>query len=268
MKKPHYYNIKAPTGEEKSKRQPYNSNKPENGNKSSAKQTTGCERKWKMKQMCHNRRQATRQADHGESERTGCPTKEKPKRRRIIKTHIHAIWLWKNEYSCGAKSLRIVQNLTAIILPPYTQFLSTKHNLLNIKILPERKRRRAFSVTWKRLFHRAGKPIWARGKAHMGRRERLYGYAIILQEEADQGNMAPKNRRDREIWRSDTEENTKHKACRRKESGQDRESARPHSIYFAKKECQYFLLTILHKYSVRWIAAAACWRQYEIRMEI
>lgn len=26
----------------------------------------------------------------------------------------------------------------------------------------------------------------------MGRRERLFGYAIILQEEADQGNMAPK----------------------------------------------------------------------------
>ena len=50
----------------------------------------------------------------------------------------------------------------------------------------------------------------------MGRRERLFGYAIILQEEANQGNMAPKNRRDREIWRSDMEENTKHKACRRK----------------------------------------------------
>lgn len=37
--------------------------------------------------------------------------------------------------------------------------LSTKHNLLNIKILPKRKRRNAFSVTWKRLFHSAGKPI-------------------------------------------------------------------------------------------------------------
>lgn len=216
MKKTHYYNIKAPTGEEKSKRQPYNSNKPVNGNKSSAKQTTGCKCKWKMKQMRHKTKQAIRQANYGESERTGCPTEEKPKRRRIIKTHIHAIWLWKNEYSCGAKSLRIVQNLTAIILPPYTQFLSTKHNLLNIKILPKRKRRRAFSETRKRLFHSAGKPIWARGKAHMGRRERLFGYAIILQEEADQGNMAPKNRRDREIWRSDMEENTKYKACRRK----------------------------------------------------
>lgn len=41
MKKTHYYNIKAPTGEEKSKGQPCNSNKPKNGNKSSAKQTTG-----------------------------------------------------------------------------------------------------------------------------------------------------------------------------------------------------------------------------------
>ena len=45
MKKPHYYNIKAPTDEEKSKGQPFNSNKPENGDKSSVKQTTGCERK-------------------------------------------------------------------------------------------------------------------------------------------------------------------------------------------------------------------------------
>ncbi|WP_164071563.1 hypothetical protein [Leyella lascolaii] len=45
MKKTHYYIIKAPTYEEKSKGQPFNSNKPENGNKSSVKQTTGCERK-------------------------------------------------------------------------------------------------------------------------------------------------------------------------------------------------------------------------------
>lgn len=42
MKKTHYYNIRAPTDEEKSKGQPFNSNKPENGNKSSAKQTAGC----------------------------------------------------------------------------------------------------------------------------------------------------------------------------------------------------------------------------------
>lgn len=45
MKKTHYYIIKAPTDEEKGKRQPYNSNKLGNGNKSSVKQTTGCERK-------------------------------------------------------------------------------------------------------------------------------------------------------------------------------------------------------------------------------
>ncbi|GEM_PF-5323331 len=45
MKKTHYYIIKAPTDVEKSKGQPFNSNKPENGNKSSVKQTTGCERK-------------------------------------------------------------------------------------------------------------------------------------------------------------------------------------------------------------------------------
>lgn len=184
------------------------------------------------------------------------------------KTHIHAIWLWQNEYSCGAKSLRIAHKLTASLPPSYTRLFDAWDNSLNTNVLPERKRRRAFSVTWKRLFHRAGKPIWARGKAHMGRRERLFGYAIILQEEANQGNMAPKNRRDREIWRSDMEENTKHKACRRKESGQDRESARQHSIYFAKKECQYFLPSVLHKYSVRQSAAAVCWRQYEIRMEI
>lgn len=216
--------------------------------KTRAKQTASDDLEWEVKQTRSEIKQAGRQTRHYETERTVSPTEEQTKRSHMRKTHIHAIWLWKNEYSCGAKSLRIVQNLTAIILPPYTQFLSTKHNLLNIKILPERKRRRAFSVTWKRLFHSAGKPIWARGKAHMGRRERLFGYAIILQEEADQGNMAPKNRRDREIWRSDTEENTKHKACRRKESGQDRESARQHSFYFAKKECQYFLPSVLHKY--------------------
>ena len=240
MKKTHYYNIKAPTGEEKSKRQPYNSNKPKNGNKSSAKQTTGCKCKWKMKQMRHKTKQVTRQVNHGETERTGSPTEEKPKRRHIIKTHIHAIWLWKNEYSCGAKSPRIAHKLTASLPPSYTRLFDAWDNSLNTSVLPKRKHRKAFSETRKRLFHRAGKPIWARGKAHMGRRERLFGYAIILQEEADQGNMAPENRRDREIWRSDMEENTKHKACRRKESGQDRESARPHSIYFAKKECQYF----------------------------
>lgn len=209
MKKTHYYNIKAPTGEEKSKRQPYNSNKPENGNKSSAKQTTGCKCKWKMKQMRHKTKPVTRQVNHGETERTGCPTEEKPKRRHIIKTHIHAIWLWKNEYSCGAKSPRIVQNLTATLPPPYTQFFEHKTKPPEYQDIAGKKASEG-------IFSNMEKAFPPCGKAHMGRRERLFGYAIILQEEANQGNMAPKNRRDREIWRSNMEENTKHKACRRK----------------------------------------------------
>ena len=91
MKKTHYYIIKAPTDEEKGKGQPCNSNKPENGNKSSVKQTTGCKCKWKMKQMRHKTKQVTRQVNHGETERTVSPTEEQTKRSHMRKTYIHAI---------------------------------------------------------------------------------------------------------------------------------------------------------------------------------
>ena len=76
----------------------------------------------------------------------------------------------------------------------------------------------------------------------MGRRERLFGYAIILQEEADQGNMAPKNRRDREIWRSDTEENTKHKACRERKADKIESPRASTASILRKKNVNIFYL--------------------------
>lgn len=239
----------------------------ESEKKTRAKQTASDDLEWEVKQTRHKTKQAGRQAKHDETERTVSPTEEQTKRSHMRKTHIHAIWLWQNEYSCGAKSLRIAHKLTASLPPSYTRFFDAWHNYLNTNILPKRKHRKAFSETWKRLFHRAEKPLWARRKAHIGRRERLSGYTTLLPEGSDQDNMAPTNRRDEDIRMNAKEEYINIEEYRRTESGQERKSARPHLFYFAKNFCHYFLLPVLHKYSVRRSAEAFCLRQYGIRMK-